>query len=221
MSNNRSERSSRAVLVGLAIVALEAPAVFAQSGKFDLGLRANIVTAGGVPANDIIGFGLFGHYRLSDRWLVSFGLDQSEYDFERPARVFKLDQDPRVPDIDTTTEATTISAGIEREYSRPEGRTRWFWGAGVGFAAVDVADIQGPLAGGGRFDITTDPGSEFLALLAAGARWRFGSHLVGEFALRVDHHFADWAVVERVSGRRESVDDYTGLGGHFGLLWRF
>jgi len=39
---------------------------YAQDSKIDIGLRANVLLGDGVPANDILGAGLIGRYRLDN-----------------------------------------------------------------------------------------------------------------------------------------------------------
>ena len=77
-----------------------AASVRAQEETFDLGLRAGGLLASGRPANDMLGYGVFGHYRINDRWRLGFALDTSEFDFERTASVVGLEQSPAVKDID-------------------------------------------------------------------------------------------------------------------------
>lgn len=203
-------------LAGAVVLAfLQSPAL-AQ----DFGVRGIITVADGEPANDIPGYGVFGHWRMSDRWSLGLAVDRTEYDFERPARLVGLRQDPDVEDIDAIAEATVLSAWLERTHPRP-GRLEWFWGAGLGFASLDVPDATGPLEGGGTFDITTEVDSEVIVSLLGGLHLKLGERWIIELALRADQHFADWQVTDRVSGNRGSVDDYRALGGHFGLLFRF
>jgi len=209
-----------ALLVPVVILAIAASAP-AQSGRFDLGLRGSVVTAGGEPANDIISAGAVARYRFGEAWLVGFSVEKAEHDFETPWRTLGLQQDPGVPVIDTTTESTILTAWLEREFGRRDRRLHWFLAAGLGFASPDVADVQGPLAGGGSFDITTDPGSEVIASAAGGLRALFGRHVFAELGARADYHFADWKVRDRVSGRTGTLDDYVGVGGYLGLGYRF
>ena len=213
-------RSVSMALAAVALAFLPAPAQ-TQEGRFDLGVRANLVAADGEPANDIPGYGLFGHYRLSDRWRLGFAVDTAEYDYEEPARILGLEQDESLEAIDVKAESTTISAWIERVFGQPEGRTEWFWGAGLGFASVDVPDASGPLQGGGRFDIRTEVDTEIVASLLGGVRRRIGRRWALDFALRADQHFATWESTDRVSGRTGTVDDYLAWGGSLGLSFRF
>ena len=197
------------------------PEAGAQPGRFDLGVRGVLMAADGEPANDIPGGGLFGHYRLNDRWSLGFALDQAEYDFEEPAKIAGIEQDPNLDPIDVLAESTTISAWLERTYRRSGGPTTWFWGVGAGIASIDVPDAAGPRRNGGRFDIHTEVDSELVASVSAGVRRDLGRRLFAEFALRADQHFAKWELTDRVSGARATVEDYLALGGHLGVGFRF
>ena len=208
-----------AAVAVLLTLALDGPAI-AQERRFDLGVRGIITAADGEPANDIPGFGVFGHYRFNDRWSLGVAVDQTEYDFEQPARILGLEQDPDLPPIDVVAEATVVSAWLQRNHARG-GRTTWFWGAGLGFASVDVPDARGPLAGPGTFDIQTEADTEIIASLLAGVQWRLGGRWFLEFALRGDQHFADWQLMDRNSGRTATIDDYFAYGGHLGIGFRF
>jgi len=200
-------------LVVLALI-VQSPAL-----AHDLGVRGVITAGDGEPANDIPGFGVFGHWRLGDRWSVGFAVDRTEYDFEEPAKLVGLSQDDDFEPIDTIAEATVLSAWIERTY--PRRSLDWFWGGGIGFASIDVPDATGPLEGGGTFDIQTDADSEVIVSLLAGLHRRLGERWMLEFAVRADQHFADWQLTDRVSGNRGAVDDYLALGGHLGFGFRF
>ena len=208
-------------LAGAAVLVLLQSPALAQDGGFDLGVRGIITAGDGEPANDIPGYGVFGHWRMSDRWSIGFAVDRTEYDFEEPSKLVGLRQDDDIEPVDTIAEGTVLSAWIERTYPRPAGRLDWFWGAGLGFASIDVPDAVGPLEGGGTFDISTEADSEVIVTLLAGLHRRLGERWIFEFALRADQHFADWQVTDRVSGNKGAVDDYRALGGHFGLLFRF
>lgn len=201
-------------LATLAALAFANPAP-AQDQRFDLGLRGIITGADGEPANDIPGYGAFGHYRLNDRWSLGVAVDRTEYDFEQPARVLGLQQDPDLPVIDAKAEATVVSAWLQRNFGP------WFLGAGLGFASVDVPDATGPLNGPGTFDVQTEVDTEILASLIAGFQWRLGKRWLLEFSLRGDQHFAEWIVTDRISGRTARIDDYRAFGGHIGAGFRF
>jgi hypothetical protein len=193
-----------------------------ESPRFDVGLRFDALVADGEPANDMLGAGVFGRYRLNDRWRLGLAVDQSpEFDVERPHEFLGLASDPAAGEVDAKSTSTALTAWIERVYERPGRRLEWFWGAGGGFAAVDVEDVAGPLAGGGTYDITQEVGTEILASASAGLRFRFAERWALEAALRLDQHFTDWTVTDRVSGRTAALDDYLVQGAHFGLSYSF
>ena len=123
--------------------------------------------------------------------------------------------------VDAKGTSTTLSGWIERVYRRPEGRYEWFWSAGLGFNSVDMKDISGPLTGGDTYDITTDAGSEFLAMFGGGVRRWFGDSWGLELAAHIDQHFADWKVTDRVSGATGTIGDYTVNTINLGLLRKF
>ncbi len=216
----RSSAVHAAAIAGLATFLSAIPAG-AQDRRFNLGVRGVLMAADGEPANDIPGFGVFGRYHLSDRWSLGLSVDQTEYDFEQPALVLGLQQDPSIEPVDVLAEATVISAWLQRDYKRAGGRTTWFWGAGLGLASIDVPDAKGPLAGSGSFDIQTDADAEVIASLTAGVIRRLGQRWFLEFALRADQHFADWKLTDRVSGATGAIDDYLALGGQLGIGFRF
>jgi hypothetical protein len=211
-------RVAAVVLVGLSCVG----AAQAQSSGSDrnFGLRLDIVGGSGKPANDILGAGLFGHYRLNERWWLGLAVDHSPgFDVERPYEFLGL-RGAGEEEVDADGTMTSLLAWIERVYERP-GRTEWFWGVGGGAATVDVDDIAGPLANGGSYAITNDVGTELIATASGGLRLRFGARWAFEVALRLDQHFTDWTVTDRISGRSTQLDDYLVKGGHLGLLYRF
>ena len=193
----------------------------AQDARFELGGRFNALVADGEPANDMLGGGVFGRYRLNERWRLGLAIDHSpEFDVERPSEFVGLPGDPAFGDVDAKSTSTALLAWIERVYERP-GRLEWFWTVGGGLASVDVDDASGPLAGIGTYDITQDVGTEIIAAASAGLRFRLGARWALETALRLDQHFTDWTVTDRVSGRTGQLDDYLAQGAHFGFTYRF
>lgn len=207
------KKMSTALMAG-ALMGWTAPAAYANGERYVVGIRANALAAGGEPSNDMLGVGVYGYYRLQEGWYLGAALDRAGYDFERPYRILGL----AAEEIDADASSTSVSAWIERRYAHPGRRLTWFWGAGVGFSSVDVDDVSGPTSGGGTFDITTDAGTETLLVGSAGFRYALadGSWAL-RGALRVDHHLADWKVVDRASGRSDTIDDYTATGIHIGI----
>ena len=214
----RTARWSLAVILAATAASLRAPDARAAEPRWAVGIRYSVLTAGGEPTNDQMGAGLFGRYRLNDDWLVGFTIDAMSGDFETPYKLFGATSPE---EIDTTVDSTIVTAWIDREYGRPDRKLRWFWAAGLGFTSPDVDDVSGPLTGGGTFDITTDAGSETLLSLAGGFRWRFSKRFGLDAGLRVDQHFADWTLTDRVNGATASLDDYTAYGANLGFHIRF
>ena len=208
-------------VMALACTAQCAPAL-ADDGRFSLGLRGVITVADGEPANDIPGFGVLAHLPINERWNVGIGLDRTEYDFEQPARLIGIAQDPALEPIDVVAEATVLSGWFERTLN-PGTRhpTTWFVGAGLGAAFVDVPDASGPREDGGQFNIQTRADTEIIIFALAGLRRRLGERWYLEFAVRADQHFADWQMLDQLSGASGSIDDYLALGGYLaaGLTW--
>ncbi len=192
----------------------------AADGDFDLGLRGIVVGAGGEPANDMMGYGLFGRYHLNDRWVLGFSVESLGFDAERPYEFIGIVGDPAF-EIDSTTDSTSVNVWIERVYTNSSSRLEWFWGAGVGFASLDAEDITGPTADGGTYYLVTDIGMETLLSGSAGMRVLFGGHWYFEAALRADQHFTDWTIVDEVSGITGTVGDYFSWGGNLGVGFRF
>ncbi|MEW6074471.1 MAG: hypothetical protein AB1726_17985 [Planctomycetota bacterium] len=185
-----------------------APPRSASTG-WEIGGAGGVTLGDGEPANDLTTYGVFARRRLNDVWAARFALDRMSYDFERPAKLLGITQDPGAEVVDAAATATTLSAWIERTFGGAESANEWFAGAGLGLSSVDVDDASGPVAGGGSFDIATDAGTEILASLDAGYRRALSAHWTLEGLLRVNQHFADWKVVDRVSGAEGTVDDYT------------
>lgn len=109
----------------LLLAALAAPALARADNeqRFDVGLRGIITAASGEPANDIPGYGAFGHYRWNEDWTIGFSVDRTEYDYEEPAKILGIPTDPAVEPIDAVAEATVVGAWLERTFAAPQART--------------------------------------------------------------------------------------------------
>jgi hypothetical protein len=212
MRDSRWRRVGPWLVASGALLAIAREEARAESGRFEVGVRYVVVTAGGTPTNDQMGPGVYGRYRLGERWLVSAALDRLAGDVERPYEEFG-NRSPE--EIDADGESTILSAWIEREYG--EQRLRWFWSTGVGFTSPDVEDVAGPLEDGGSFDIAIDAGSEILLTAGAGLRRSFTKRFGFEVGVRAGRHFADWQLTDRVNGEHATIDDYTTLGLQGGL----
>ena len=206
----------------IALFCLTAAPAAAADGALDLGVRANVLVGNGEPTNDMLGYGLFARFRVGSGWRLGVGVDHSpEFDVEGIAGLVGQTQDPAVEVIDATGSSTVVRAWLERSYPNASGRFEWFWTVGAGVANVEVDDVSGPRAGGGTFSVDTDAGTEILAAGSLGLRWFFVRQVALEVAGRLDYHFADWDLVESVSGATATVDDYLVTGGHVGLTFRF
>ena len=203
----------------LAVTTIWCDAVLAEDERFHVAARGSITVADGEPANDIPGYGVFARMQVAPGWRVGLALDATEYDFEQPAKVIGIVQDPSLEPIDALAEANTLGAGLERSIER--GRVDWFFGAGVGAASVDVPDVAGARGDGGSFDIHTEVDTEIIVSAIAGVRGRLGSRAFVEFALRADQHFASWRITDRISGAQGTIGDYFAYGGFIavGVRW--
>lgn len=86
---------------------------------------------------------------------------------------------------------------------------------------VETDDVTGPLAGGGTFDITTDPGMEIIPSILAGLRFSLGETVFAEVNAHADYRFTSWDVKDRTSGATGSLDDYFTYGLYLGIGLRF
>lgn len=207
-------RIFKTICLFIFIVGISFQAEAAEKNKFDMGLRGGANLADGEPANDMITFGVYGHYRLSDKFLLGIGLDNSNFDFERPAKLLNINYDGTV---DADANITTLSFWVEREYDLKADKLLWFWTAGLGVGFVDVDDATGPIVGGGQYNIKTDPNTEIIPEVGLGLRWRLNPIFAITSNVRFGYHFADWDVTDQVSGVTESVDNYLTSGIFLGM----
>lgn len=216
MNSNLRASSLIALLI---LVSLPASA---EEGRFDLGVRFNVLVGNGDPTNDVVGPGLFGHYNFNERWSLGFALDfVDEFDIERSPGFLGIETDPAIGVIDSKASSNGVKLWIERNYRRPGKRFELFWGVGLGVDSIDAKNARGATADGGTFDISIDTGTEPIALGTVGLRLRVGQRNALEIALTADQHFADWTVTDNVSGATVSKDDYFLTGIHLGWLIRF
>jgi hypothetical protein len=197
------------------------PALAPIANTWELGVTGGTTLGDGEPANDMPHYGAFARYRASDAWAARVALDYAEYDVEGPAEIVGITQDPAEGVIDATAESLALSLWLERTLRVEGSAHELFLGAGAGVATIDVSDVDGPVQGGGTFDVRTEADTEYIVSLALGYRWHLGEHWLLEALARQNHHFADWQLEDRVSGARGSIDDYSSttltLGVGFGL----
>ncbi len=213
-------RNVRKTVAILAIV-LVSGISYAQDSKVDIGLRANVLLGDGIPNNDVLGLGVIGRYRLSNGWFVGAGIDMYDYDFERPASILGIVQDPNENTIDASTESTVLFGSFGRLYNETDRGFDWFWSLGLGFASVSVDDVSGPTDTGGTFDLTFDVGNETHLMGTLGTSYNFSKRWSTSFAARVEHHFMDVTVTDRVTGATAKIDSETYTGAYLSLNYRF
>ena len=192
-----------------------------DESKFEIGLRANVLLGDGVPANDILGYGLIGRFPLSKGGGIGATLETYEYDFEHPTKIVGLTQDPNVDVIDALADSTVLGAAIGRLYNKTDSGFDWFWSLGIGFASPNVDDISGPTDTGGTFDITFDVGNEIHLMGSLGTSYNFSESWSTSFSARIEHHFMDILVTDAVTGSIAQIDSQSPMGAYLSLNYRF
>ena len=100
----------------------------AQEARFELGFRGLVLLGKGTPANDMIGEGLVGRWRLNDAWHLGIALDNVTFDYETPNRALGI---AATTVVDGINEWQRASVFAERRFDS-ERRWDWHWLAGVG-----------------------------------------------------------------------------------------
>ena len=217
MACRQAIRTIAMVLAFLSLVS----AVHSEEAKFEVGVRGNVLLGDGVPANDILGVGVIGRYYLRDGWFAAAALDAYDYDFERPSLLMGIPQDPAVKDIDASASNTVISGLVGRRYGDSSRGFDWFWAAGLGIGFPDVDDVSGPTASGGTFDLTFDANTEIHLMGNLGTSYHFSPAWSVTFAARIEHHFMDIQITDRVSGSTANVDSQTPVGAYLSVSYGF
>lgn len=183
-----------------------------------VGVRFNAMAESGTPANDMLGYGIYGKYSLKNNWTIGVGVDLYNYDFENVSEFVGLPPGTKIVDAPTST--TMLSIWGEKSYNWTDS-TQWFWNAGFGINDVSVDPVTGTLLSGGTYNITTDAGTEFVILGSLGAKWRFAKNWETEVSARIEYHAADWTSTDLVSGTTKTLDNYTPRGVAIGLNYYF
>lgn len=205
------------LLLLLAATLLQSPAA-AQDGRFELGFRGLIVLGKGTPANDMIGEGLVGRFKLNDEWLFGVALDHVKFDYETPNRALGI---AATSVVDGINEWSRFSAFAERRYDGARAWD-WHWLAGIGSASVDdVANVAGQRVGGGTFDIATTADTELHVFGGGGLHREIGSRWLLETSLTLEHHATDYELTDRVSGARGTIGSQSVYGIALGINYRF
>ncbi|MBT8080625.1 MAG: hypothetical protein KJO31_18740 [Gammaproteobacteria bacterium] len=192
-----------------------------DNSNFELGVRGNVLLGSGKPANDILGFGVIGRYMLSGGWFVGAAIDSYTYDFERPARILGIAQDPALSAIDANADSAVFSGSFGRLYNETDRGFDWFWSVGLGFATPNVDDVSGPTDSVGNFDITFDVGNEIHMMGAIGTSYNFSESWSASFTARLEHQFMDILITDRVTGNTSKIDSQSIHGASFSLNYRF
>jgi hypothetical protein len=194
---------------------------YSDEPRYEIGLRANVLLGDGVPANDILGFGVIGRYKLRDGWFAGAALDVYDYDFERPSPLVGIQQDPAVKTIDAAASNTVLSGFVGRHYGETSRGFDWFWTAGLGVGFPDVDDISGPTATGGTFDLTFDASTEIHVMGTLGTTYHFTPIWSVTLAARLEHHFMDIQVTDRITGATGKVDSQSPHGAYLSVNYSF
>ncbi len=190
------------------------------SETFEITPRLNIVGGSGKPANDILGIGIGFHRKLSNGWYLGFYLEHSPiFDFEDTAGL--VDNIDEVGIVDADSTHTMITLVGERRYPMQSDDWSWFWNFGGGINEVDVDDVEGPVAGGGTYNIETDVDTELILIGNIGWINRLGDHWSARYEITAEYHATDWEMRDRVSGNTGSIDDYSVYGFRVGMSYRF
>lgn len=214
------QQKSQNIAVLLSIFFLVSTA-YCDEAEYEVGLRANVLLGDGIPANDILGFGVIGRYQLRDGWIAGAAFDTYDYDFERPSLVLGIAQDPAVKDIDASASNTVLSGFFGRHYGDSSRGFDWFWTAGLGIGFPDVDDISGPTDMGGTFDLTFDAKTEIHLMGTLGTSYHFTPAWSATFAARLEHHFMDIQITDRVSGSTRKVDSQSPVGAYLSINYSF
>ena len=203
-----------AIATAVALVSTPRFAAATEARPWSAGYRFELLTADGRPANDMMGSGAFLRYPISADWLVEGAVSYYEYDFEDPQRILGF-AGTLVEDADSRTRSTVVSMRMERSWKcrfellRPLA----FAGLGMGYAVVD--DRSGT-ADGRRFDIDSEGGIETIPACGVGVRY-VRNGWSADAGVKMERHFADWNLKDRLSGAEGEVGNYTSWGCWAGL----
>ena len=203
-----------AIATAVALVSTPRFAAATEARPWSAGYRFELLTADGRPANDMMGSGAFLRYPISADWLVEGAVSYYEYDFEDPQRILGF-AGTLVEDADSRTRSTVVSMRMERSW-----KCRFelllplaFAGLGMGYAVVD--DRSGA-ADGRRFDIDSEGGIETIPACGVGVRY-VRNGWSADAGVKMERHFADWNLKDRLSGAEGEVGSYTSWGCWAGL----
>lgn len=194
---------------------------YGQESQWELGLRSNAISADGLPTNDMLGFGVISRFYLNNGWFAGAAIDTAEYDFEHTSAILGRSQDLSTNAIDAAATNTIFSAFMGRQYGDMRKGFDWFWTAGLGVGFPDIEDVSGPVAGGGTFDISTKSGTEIHLITSLGTSYHFSSQWSATFTARVEQHFMDHRLTDRITDTTTTIDSQTPIGVSISLNRQF
>ena len=202
-----------------AVAALDVPVhLAAQDARFELGFRGLVLLGKGTPANDMIGEGLVGRFRLSDAWQLGVALDSVKFDYETPNRALGI---PATAVVDGINEWQRTSVFVERRFDG-ERRWDWHWLAGLGVANVDaIGNVAGTRADGGTFEIATVADDELHLFAGAGLHRPLGRRWLLDTSLTIEHHDTYYQLTDLVSGATGTIGSQSVYGISIGVSYGF
>ncbi|MFH1748326.1 MAG: hypothetical protein ABIG44_14940 [Planctomycetota bacterium] len=186
----------------------------ARERNWSIGYRVELLTAGGSPADDMMGSGAYAHYQIGNNYRVEWAFEYVEYDFESPQRYLGFARGA-TEDVDSRTRCTLISLRVERAWLDAEAAVRplAFAGLGMGYAVID--DVRGS-ADNQSFDINAEGGIETVPCAGVGLRY-CNRRFTVDGGIKLERHFTDWDLEDRLSGIQGEVGDYTAWGTWIGI----
>jgi hypothetical protein len=160
---------------------------------------------------------LLWRYHVRDGWFVAFSLDSYKYDIDDPLGLLGNPQ----PGVGLPVRSAVFATALGKNQQLGETGLDWFWNAGIGVGFASVSSQSGVDDNGVQYDLHTDAGTEIHMSATLGAalhltpRWT----LVG--ASRVEHHFVDLQIAERVSDQLYTVESLTPIGVFLSMNYRF
>lgn len=193
--------------------------VTVHAAGIEISPRADVRLGSGKPVNDVLGYAVVLRYGLNQPgWYVGAAIDSSpEFDVEYPLTFLGLVG----PDDDSVGSSSMVMAFVERRYGVNTRQFQPFWSLGAGINSIDIDPLTGVLNNGTEFDLRIDAGTETVIEGTIGVRYQFNPRWSLMSSLLLQHRFADWTVVEQVSGVSTAVEDYTVSGAYVALAYRF
>jgi len=84
-----------------------------------------------------------------------------------------------------------------------------------------ITILSGPTASGGTFDLTFDAQTEVHISGSLGTSYRFTPAWSVTFAARVEHHFMDIQITDRVTSSTANVDSQSPVGAYLSVDYEF